>query len=113
MSRLWEVLAEDASSELGGEPSILGAWNGRDGIVDEFLSTGPRGRRVHGHAVHTGSRSPARPQSAAAPVAWPSVQVPAIGFASIHRPKAVQERLHRRGRGAEGGRLRAPSLYRR
>jgi hypothetical protein len=46
-------------------------------------------------------------------VAWPSVQVPAIGFASIHRPKAVQERLHRSGRGAEGGRLRTPSPYRR
>ena len=42
-----------------------------------------------------------------------AVQVPAIGFASIHRPKAVQERLHRSGPGAEGGRLRAPSPYRR
>jgi hypothetical protein len=46
-------------------------------------------------------------------VAWPSVQVLAVGFASIHRLKAVQERLHRSGRGAEGGRLRAPSPYRR
>jgi uncharacterized protein (TIGR02246 family) len=34
-----EVFAENASWQLRGDLPISGSWNGRDAIVDEFLST--------------------------------------------------------------------------
>ena len=37
-----QVFAEDASCQLGGDLPISGRWNGRDAIVDEFLTTALR-----------------------------------------------------------------------